>query len=217
MVVRDMTASGGRRARAAATEAALKAAATTVFEERGYLNTKITDITAAAGRAAGSFYNHFASKEELLESLLADLFTEGDEAVAKHPPDHDLSDPTQLRWHIAGFWQIFQRHSTVFVALQQAAMLDGRFAERLRALVQPEQRVMREHLEYLRDRGVRLPGDPSVVAAAMTAMWYQFAYGQLAGGMFDLGRRLSDDEAVDTLTAFTLRGLAGDVPDTGSA
>jgi TetR/AcrR family transcriptional regulator, transcriptional repressor for nem operon len=40
------------------------------FHERGFNATGISDITAAAGAPKGSFYNHFASKEECaLEAL----------------------------------------------------------------------------------------------------------------------------------------------------
>ncbi|WP_413627966.1 TetR/AcrR family transcriptional regulator [Fructilactobacillus vespulae] len=39
--------------------------ATEVFNKYGYKNTKLTDITSAAGIATGSFYNHFNSKESI--------------------------------------------------------------------------------------------------------------------------------------------------------
>src|ERR1044072_6692947 len=113
---------GGRRARGAETETALKDAARKVFAERGYLNTKITDITAAAGRAAGSFYNHFAGKEELLSALVADLLAEVDDTVQADPDhDPDFTHRASIRYHVAARFTFYRANRTVMVALQQGA------------------------------------------------------------------------------------------------
>ncbi len=200
---------GIRQVKAAETEVALKEAALRVFARRGYLNTKITDITAEAGRAAGSFYNHFASKEELLEALAADIFSEASERVTEHGTDHDLSDRAQLREHVATTWYAFKAHLPEISALSQAALVDENLARRVWAMRSTRVEIMREHLERLRLAGYALPGDPAIVASAMVGMLEQFCTIWLVQGGESIGRQLDDDEAIDTLTDFILRGIAG--------
>ena len=47
-------------------------AARRVFAELGYGATKVRDIIRATPLAAGTFYNYFRTKEEVLEALCAD-------------------------------------------------------------------------------------------------------------------------------------------------
>ncbi|MHA2287185.1 MAG: TetR/AcrR family transcriptional regulator [Promethearchaeota archaeon] len=44
-----------------------------VFEEKGYNNTRIKDITERANTSVGNFYNYFNSKEEVIEVLVSGL------------------------------------------------------------------------------------------------------------------------------------------------
>jgi AcrR family transcriptional regulator len=171
---------GVRKIRAAETEAALKEAARRLFADRGYLNTKITDITAAAGRATGSFYEHFASKEDLLRVLLADMHEQAGRQFdsAEHPP-HDLTEPSQLRDHLAVAWSVMRANRSVMSALFESAMAAGPGSGALWERLTEDTVMFREHLEYLRGRGHQLPGDPTLIAAAMGGMLSMLAYALL--------------------------------------
>nr|WP_281382886.1 helix-turn-helix domain-containing protein [Actinomadura verrucosospora] len=50
----------------------MKEATRRVFARDGYLNAKITDITAEARRSAGSSDKHFTGKQDVLQALLSD-------------------------------------------------------------------------------------------------------------------------------------------------
>jgi AcrR family transcriptional regulator len=201
------TAVGVRKIKAAETQNALKAAARREFVERGFLNTKITDITAAAGRSTGSFYEHFASKHELLQSLLADMQqSAGAEMTAgPHPVEHDLTDREQLRAHLDVGWQVIKANLPVMVALFESAIAQRPTSGAMWHRLVDDTDMLRHHVEYLRDQGHRLPGEPTLVAAAMGGMLSMLAYAVLTSD----ASGLSDAEVIDTLTALLLNGLAG--------
>ena len=221
---------GTRKIRAAETEAALKEAARRLFADRGYLNTKITDITAAAGRATGSFYEHFASKEDLLRVLLADMHKQAGSQFdsAEHPP-HDLTDPGQLRDHLAVAWNVMRGNRSVMSALFESAMAAGPASGALWQRLTEDTVMLREHLEYLRGRGHQLPGDPTLIAAAMGGMLSMLAYALLPleplhpdpshpeSGHPEPDRlqsvsptpSYSEPDVIDGVTSLLLYGLAG--------
>lgn len=206
-------AAGTRRAQAAAqTQAALKEAAVRVFDRTGYLLAKITDITAEAGRAAGSFYSHFDSKDELLEALLADVLEAGRRRAALPGHDPDFSRMAAVRWHVAGYWDFVSRNRPVILALYQAAMVSEHFARRQRELMAPLRGEMAGHLEYVTAAGGRLPADPAAVAEAMISLMSGYAYTWLTGGGAGSGPQLTADEAVDLVSAFIYSGIMGQPP-----
>lgn len=198
----------GRKAKAAETEAALKAAAQRVFAERGYLNAKITDITAEAGRAAGSFYNHFTGKEELLQAMLADMLAASDEAVLAVGSTHssDFTDFAAVRWHVAAFWAFYQQNRVVMVALRQAALVSREFSARLQEMIAADQQHMISHLGFVTDAGRQLPGDPNLSLMLMQSMLDAFMQ---RWDSVDGRLPVSDAEVVDTMSRFLYRAFNG--------
>ena len=90
-----MTAAPDRQARRReTTRAKLLDAAKALFARQGVGSTRIQEITDEADVGFGSFYNHFPSKEALIEAVLADIVAaQGAEidALTAH-----LDDPAEI-------------------------------------------------------------------------------------------------------------------------
>ncbi|NKY86872.1 TetR/AcrR family transcriptional regulator [Nocardia veterana] len=195
---------GSRKERSAETEQALKDAARRLFAERGYLNTKIVDITAAAGRSAGSFYNHFAGKEQLLQALLEDFAAEGDTSAETGAHDPDFTRPEAVAFHVEAFWRFSRDHWPVLRAVAQAALVDEDFARIARRFSADQLAEIVDHVDGFDAAGLRLPATPGFSVALMFLL-VRAAVDAVQEGVLDI----DDEQAMAGLTRFVYRGLTG--------
>lgn len=117
----DMEASGRRRQeRAERTRAALLTGARAVFEERGFLDAKISEICDRAGVAYGSFYTHFADKDaifaELVDEMLAALL-----AVMRAEPLHGDGPAARIARANRAYLRAYADHAALMGVFEQVA------------------------------------------------------------------------------------------------
>lgn len=84
---------GRQGRRRAQTRAKLIAAAGVLFARQGVENTRINEITEEADVGFGSFYNHFDSKDAIVEAVLADTIAA--QAAALEAVTAGLHDPAE--------------------------------------------------------------------------------------------------------------------------
>jgi AcrR family transcriptional regulator len=189
--------------RGARTRAALIAAARVVFERDGYLDSRLTDITAEAKCSAGTFYTYFSSKEEIfaavLEATQHDTLHPG---LARVDPE-DASPLTVIEASHRAYFEAYKRNAKLMMVFEQVAMIDPRFREmRRRRGVIFARRNARAILD-LQERGVADPElDPYLTALALNAM-----VGRLAYHTFALGDDISLEALVTTATQLWANGL----------
>ena len=203
-----------RRLSSQARRGELLDAALREFSSRGYYLTQMEHVAATAGVSKALVYQHFASKEELLQALLADMHAQAGATFddGGHPP-HDLTDPAQLREHLAAGWGVMRDNRAVMTALFESAMAAGPASGALWERLAADTSMLREHLESLHDRGDAVPGDPTLIAAAIGGMLAMLAYALLPAdpdAQAPAGQAAySDAQILSTLTDLLSHGLAG--------
>jgi AcrR family transcriptional regulator len=74
------------------TRQALISAAMRLFEEKGYEQTTVAEIAAAAEVSTKTFFNHFASKDEVLFPHLSARIDDAVAVIERHKPAEKISD-----------------------------------------------------------------------------------------------------------------------------
>jgi AcrR family transcriptional regulator len=177
-------------------------AARTVFEEKGFLETRVADIVAAADVAQGTFYTYFDSKEavfaevaqQVIERMMEDLHTD---YVA------DIEPVERIRLAMWRFINAFRPNAVMIGLIEQV----GTFTPEMRKL----RLRLRESFVDRTARGItRMQADgicdpdvdPVMYADVLGAMVDQTCY-----IWFFLGKEFDADQVVETLTTVWARGI----------
>ncbi len=186
---------------AASTQRRILDAATVLFYEKGYHASTMREVAAAVGIKAGSLYNHYASKEELLfriaEGVMQELLDAGRMAVvASSPPREQLRE--LVRSHVV--YHAEQRYRAK-VADDQLNALGPDRRSVVVALRDAYERLWRDVLDAGREAHGWIVRDTPVVTFAVTTMctavdvWYRE------------GGRLTPVEIADAYAEFVLGAL----------
>lgn len=189
-----------------ATKKAFQEAARRVFARDGYLNTRIADIAAEAGKATASFYNYFDSKEALLADLAADYNAELQEMVAE-PYRRGLEPRAALREAILAFWEHYERRLPDVLGIFQASMVDPEFAAVWREIRTDGIRTIATGITQAQRDGDASKMDPYLAASALSSMIEHFCYVWQAQGGDAIGVELNKEDAVETLWLIWSRAI----------
>jgi AcrR family transcriptional regulator len=195
-----------RTRRGERTREALVRAALDVFARDGFFDARITDMTAAAGVANGSFYTYFGSKLDIFHEAAARILNASVETVRGEPGE--ARDPVRdVYWANRAFMLEYQRQAGMMRAIEQTTPFDPRIQELRRrswdvAVGRATRRIRRLQQQGLADGTM----DADFTASCLGAMVLRVCYAS-----FVLSEIPVDvDRAVMTATRIWVRAIGLD-------
>jgi AcrR family transcriptional regulator len=134
-------------AKTAQTRAQIVSAATQIFLEKGYSDTRMSDVASAAEVAKGTLYLHFADKDNLFEEVVRAAIAERLEVLAASAGDSSESVRAKLRRLYSSV--VFEKQNNKRHGILRIIITEG---ERFPALASIYRRVILEPaLERIRN------------------------------------------------------------------
>jgi AcrR family transcriptional regulator len=177
-------------------------AARTVFEQRGFLDSRVADIVASADVAQGTFYTYFDSKEavfievaqQVVDVMMDELHTDY---------IHDMDPVERIRRANVRFVEAFRPNAVMLGLIEQV----GTFTPEMRRL----RLALRESFVDRTARGLRRMQadgiadpkiDPVMLSEVLGAMVDETCY-----VWFVLGKNYDADAVVESLTTVWARAI----------
>ena len=203
--IADWREGGTRDERSVLIRAALFRAATEVVGEMGYEKASISRITQKAGVAQGTFYNHFESRQDILDQLLPAVGQQMIEHVRQCArAGRDVFEREELGFR--AFFSFLKKTPHFFRILNEAESFAAQgYREHLRMVSEGYKRFLRHaheggELSGFEERELEVVA--LVLMSARTYIAWRFMQGD--GGADEL-----PDWVVKTYVKFTTFGLHG--------
>ena len=189
---------GKRETNKQANRAAILEAAQQLFVEQGYDAVTIRDVIRQTDLAAGTFYNYFRTKEELLHALVADHVAALTAELKRVRGAARSLDEFVHGAYLAAFTQIADDPVLYNLMLRNEAVVRSLYAESVMGI---STRALRDDIDDAIRRGIMPALDAGYLAAAFF------------GAGYEMGRVLSEQPSKDpaAAAAFATRLFLGGV------
>jgi AcrR family transcriptional regulator len=199
---------GPRSPKGARTRSRLLDAAKEIFEENGFLDARISDISERAGLSHGSFYHYFESKEEVFREVAR---AQEDQLGSHSIIDSGLLDssahPTMEERLAASnrrYLADYRDEAGIMGVIEQVSRYDDEVRRARLAQQEIYTKQTEEAIQRLQRQGLADPElDPAMAASALTAMVTRFAEMWFVQGQLDF----DFDAGADQLTRLCMNAL----------
>jgi AcrR family transcriptional regulator len=182
-------------------------AALTVFSRKGYGETTIPDIAREGGMAVGTIYLYYASKREILVSVLASrVLSEPFLRLMEQSPEAD--DKAFFRSLIEDRMALLTENSDKFLFMIGEVNRDPEFRRQwAQGVVQPALRRAEKYVGSRVDSGAFRPVNASVTVRALAGMAIGFAVLTMVEGEESPCRDIPIEELAAQLADIILAGV----------
>jgi AcrR family transcriptional regulator len=141
-------------------------AARKILVRRGYQPARVEEITRAAQVGYGTFYKYFRNKQDVLDAVMEEVYTQLIEAG--FPAQVEASRlEDQIRTGITNYLKVYRKNRQILLALQPASLMSPRIRRFIGEMRERDVQWMIRELNNLSLQGWKFRGNPEVLSLAM--------------------------------------------------